>query len=168
MIITPKSKLMKVLEAFPELEEMLISYIPAFKDLKNPILRKTIAKIATMQQVAAIGHIKVEDLINMLRKEVGQDCIESSDDFKVNRDQPEWYKNEKVTKSFDARDMLTRGEHPVNQVISDLSEIGSAEIYELIASFLPVPLIEKGTSLGFEHWVKESNEGLVKVYFYKK
>jgi len=168
MIITPKSKLMQVLDAFPQLEDQLIEYIPVFKDLKNPILRKTIAKIATMQQVAAIGHIKVEDLINMLRKLVGQDCIESSDDFKVNRDQPEWYKKENVTKSFDSRDMLARGEHPVNQVISDLSEIGSSEIYELIASFLPVPLIEKGASLGFEHYVVESNEGLVKVYFYKK
>ncbi|MEA3391690.1 MAG: DUF1858 domain-containing protein [Candidatus Marinimicrobia bacterium] len=168
MIITPKSKLMQVLDAFPELEEILISYIPAFKDLKNPILRKTIAKIATMQQVAAIGHIKAEDLINMLRKLVGQDCIESSDDFKINRDQPEWYKHEKVTKSFDARDMLAQGEHPVNQVISDLSEIGSTAIYELIASFLPVPLIEKGASLEFEHWVEESKEGLVKVYFSKR
>ncbi|RKY56673.1 MAG: hypothetical protein DRP93_00900, partial [Candidatus Neomarinimicrobiota bacterium] len=53
MIITPKSKLMQVLEAYPELEDKLIAYIPVFKDLKNPILRKTIAKIATMQQVAA-------------------------------------------------------------------------------------------------------------------
>ncbi len=166
MIITPKSKLMQVLDAFPELEEILISYIPAFKDLKNPILRKTIAKIATMQQVAAIGHIKVEDLINMLRKEVGQDCIESSDDFKVNRDQPEWYKNEKVTKSFDARDMLERGEHPVNQVISDLSEIEAGNIYEALFSFLPIPLIEKGSSLNFDHYVVEKDE-LVKVYFCK-
>jgi len=167
MIITPKSKLMQVLETYPELEDKLISYIPAFKELKNPILRKTIARIATMQQVAAIGKIKVEDLINMLRKLVGQDCIESSDDFEINREQPKWYKNEKVTKSFDARDMLARGEHPVNQVISDLSEIGVTEIYELIASFLPVPLIEKGASLGFEHYVVEEGE-LVKVYFRKE
>jgi hypothetical protein len=165
MMITPKSKLLHVLDEYPQLEDRLIEYIPAFKDLKNPILRKTIAKIATMQQVAAIGKIKVEDLINMLRKLVGQDCIESSDDFKVNRNKLEWFKGN-VDKSFDARDMLARGEHPINQVISDLSEIGSNKVYELIASFLPVPLIEKGTSLGFEHYVLEE-DGLVKVYFRK-
>jgi Domain of unknown function (DUF1858) len=167
MIITPKSKLMQVLEEYPELEEKLISYIPAFKELRNPILRKTIARIATMQQVAAIGKIKVEDLINMLRKLVGQDCIESSEEFKVNREQPEWHKTEKITKSFDAREMLNRGEHPVNQVISDLSGMNPGEIYELIASFLPVPLIEKGASLSFEHYVIEE-DGLVKVYFCKQ
>lgn len=59
MIITPKSKLMQVLETYPELEDKLISYIPAFKELKNPILRETIARIATLQQVAVIGKIKV-------------------------------------------------------------------------------------------------------------
>lgn len=167
MIITPKTKLMQVLEEYPELEEKLIAYIPAFKELKNPILRKTIARIATMQQVAAIGKIKVEDLINMLRKLVGQDCIESSDDFKVNTTKPEWFKEDEIAKSFDTRSMLERGEHPVNQVISDLGEMEDGKIYEMIASFLPVPLIEKGASLGFEHYVVSEKEDLVKVYFSK-
>jgi hypothetical protein len=165
MIITPKSKLLHVLDEFPQLEDKLIEVIPVFKELKNPRLRKTIAKIATMQQVAAIGKMKVEDLINMLRKLTGQDCIESSDDFKVNRDKPTWFKGN-VDKSFDAREMLNRGEHPVNQVVSDLTEVGSGKIYELIASFLPVPLIEKGASLGFDHYVVDEGE-LVKVYFNK-
>ena len=166
MIITPKSKLMQVLEAYPELEDKLIAYIPVFKDLKNPILRKTIAKIATMQQVAAIGKIKVEDLINMLRKLVGQDCIESSEDFEVKKKTPEWFNKDKIIKSFDARDMLERGEHPVNQVISDLGETEAGKVYEALFSFLPVPLIEKGSSLNFDHYVIEE-KGLVKVYFYK-
>lgn len=168
MIITPKSKILQVIDAYPELEDKLIAYVPAFKELKNPILRKTIGRVATLQQVAAIGKIKVEDLINMLRKLVGQDCVESSDDFKVNREQPEWFDANKINKSFDARDMLARGEHPINQVVSDLNNMGSGEIYELIASFLPVPLIEKGASLGFEHYTKSENDGLVRVYFQKK
>lgn len=165
MLITPKSKLLHVLEAYPELEDKLIEYIPAFKELKNPVLRKTIAKIATMQQVAAIGKIKVEELINMTRKLVGQDCIESSEDFNVNRNKPEWFTG-KIDKSFDAREMLDRGEHPINQVVSDLTELKSGKIYELITSFLPVPLVEKGTSLGFEHYVHEQGN-LTKVYFKK-
>ncbi|MFA6618120.1 MAG: DUF1858 domain-containing protein [Candidatus Neomarinimicrobiota bacterium] len=165
MIITPKSKLLHVLDEFPQLEDKLIEFIPAFKELKNPLLRKTIAKIATMQQVAAIGKINVEELINMSRKLVGQDCIESSDNFKVNRSKPEWFTG-KVDESFDAREMLARGEHPINQVLSDLNELASGKTYELISSFLPVPLIEKGTSLGFEHYVIEENDR-VKIYYRK-
>ena len=41
-------------------------------------------------------------------------------------------------------------------------------IYKLSAPFLPAPLIDKGTSLGLDHWlVKEGEESFV-VYFYKK
>ena len=167
MIITPKSKLMNVLDEYPQLEDRLIEYIPAFKELKNPILRKTIARIATLQQVAAIGKIKVEDLINMLRKLVGQDCIESSDDFNVNTTKPEWFNVDKIGKTFDVRAMLTQGEHPVNQVISDLNVLEEGKIYEMIASFVPVPLIEKAESLNFDHYLVSESEALVKVYFCK-
>jgi uncharacterized protein (DUF2249 family) len=165
MIITPKSKLMHVLENYPDLEDKLIAYIPAFKELKNPILRKTIARIATMQQVAAIGKIKVEDLINMLRKEVGQDCYGGSEDYPIKTDKPNWFRKESIAKSFDTRPMLAQGDHPVNQVITDLKLLNQGQLYEMIASFVPVPLIEKAQSLGFDHWVKQDQEDLVCVYF---
>ncbi len=34
----------------------------AFKKLKNPVLKRTVAKIATLQQAATVGNVKVEDL----------------------------------------------------------------------------------------------------------
>ena len=58
LIITPKTKVLELIETYPELEDILIEIAPAFKKLKNPILRKTVAKIATLQQAAAIGNIK--------------------------------------------------------------------------------------------------------------
>jgi hypothetical protein len=75
LIITPKTKVLELIETYPELEDVLIEYAPAFKNLKNPVLRRTVAKIATLQQAAAIGGVKTEELINRLRKEVGQDLI---------------------------------------------------------------------------------------------
>ena len=61
LIITPKTKVLQVIEAYPELEDVLIGYVPAFKKLKNPILRNTVAKIATLQQAASVGKVKIED-----------------------------------------------------------------------------------------------------------
>jgi len=55
------------------LEDILIEIAPAFKKLKNPVLRETIAKIAKLQQAASIGGIQTEELINRLRKAVGQE-----------------------------------------------------------------------------------------------
>jgi len=72
LIITPKTKVYDLLAAYPELEKLLIDTIPTFSKLRNPVLRNTVAKITTLQQAAPIGNIKTEELINLLRKAVGQ------------------------------------------------------------------------------------------------
>ena len=46
LIISPKTKVLQLIETYPQLEDVLIEYAPAFKKLKNPVLRKTVAKIA--------------------------------------------------------------------------------------------------------------------------
>jgi hypothetical protein len=47
-----------------------IVYVPAFEELRKPVLRKTVARITTPQQAVAIGDLNVEDLTNRLRSEV--------------------------------------------------------------------------------------------------
>lgn len=165
LIISPRTKVLQLIEAYPLLEDVLINCVPAFKKLKNPILRKTIAKIATLQQAATIGNMRVEDLINLLRKAVGQNTITLADDVNYNTSQPAWFDKSKVKKELDIRDMLNAGEQPVNQVISELNKLSSDEIFLVIAPFLPAPLIDKALSLEIEHWVKRENEGQFNVYF---
>lgn len=167
LIITPKTKVLQLIETYPQLEDVLIEYVPAFKKLKNPVLRKTVARIATLQQAASIGNVKVEDLINRLRKEVGQDSFSENTSTAYNYQQPEWFNEKKINTEFDVREMLSAGEHPVNQVIADLNKMQAGSIYKLIAPFLPAPLVDKASSLKVQHWiVKESEEEFV-IYFFK-
>jgi uncharacterized protein (DUF2249 family) len=166
-IINPKTKVMQLIETYPQLEDVLIEYIPAFSKLKNPILRKTVAKVATLQQAAAIGKVKVEDLINRLRKEVGQELLTENTDSGYNTKKPEWFSSDKISEEFDVREMLESGEHPVNQVVSDLKNLEPGNIYKIIAPFIPAPLIDKASSLGYEHWIVEDKENLFLIYFSK-
>ena len=53
---------------------------PAFEKLKNPILRKTVAKVATLQQVAVVGGVNIDEMIRVLRRSAGQDDTESAPD----------------------------------------------------------------------------------------
>ncbi len=168
LIITPKTKVLQLIEAYPQLEEVLIGYVPAFKKLKNPVLRKTVAKVATLQQAAIVGNVNVEDLINRLRKEVGQEIITASGSNNYNTEKPEWFIETKIALELDAKVLLAAGEQPVNQAIADLQSLPTDKIYKLIAPFLPAPLVDKATSLGFSHWIKKENEELYLVYFYKK
>lgn len=168
LIITPKTKISQVLSAYPQLENVLIEYVPTFEKLKNPLLRKTIAKITTLQQASAIGNVKVEDLINRLRQEIGQDLYSDNIDIGYTIKKPQWFSKELIVTEFDAKDMLARGEHPVNQVIADLNNMESSKIYKLTAPFLPAPLIDKATSLKILHWVEKKSTDDYNIYFYKK
>ena len=49
--IVPTVTVHELLEAYPELEDVLIGIAPPFKKLKNPILRKTVAKVATIKHI---------------------------------------------------------------------------------------------------------------------
>ncbi len=168
LIVTPKTKVLDLIEHYPQLEEVLIGYVPAFRNLRNPLLRNTVARVTTLQQAASIANIKVEELVNRLRKELGQeDIIAGATEAGYNTTKPVWFSEELIGGGLDARVMLAAGEHPVSQVIADLNAMPQGEIYELKAPFLPAPLIDKATSLGVAHWVKKLDAENYHIYFYK-
>lgn len=166
LIISPKTKVLELIETYPQLEEVLISYVPAFVKLRNPILRKTVAKITSLQQAAAIGNVKTEDLINRLRQEVGQNTESIAVSSSYNRQKPAWLNTQVALPGLDATELLARGEHPVNQVIADLRKLSKDQVYCLQAPFLPAPLIDKASSLGFNHFIEEDFGQQFKVYFF--
>ncbi|HNS52612.1 MAG TPA: DUF1858 domain-containing protein [Anaerolineae bacterium] len=166
LIISPKTKVADLLDAYPGLEDALIHLVPAFEKLRNPVLRRTVARITTLQQAAAIGGAKVDDLITHLRKAVGQDSFSGAEAAAYNRQQPAWFDAERVAAGLDARPMLAAGEQPVNQVIAELNAQRPGDIYKLVAPFLPAPLVDKATSLGVSHWITQEGD-LYVIYFAK-
>lgn len=167
LIIAPKTKIAELLEAYPNLEPVLIGVVPTFEKLKNPILRRTVARVTTLQQAASVGGVQVEELINRLRQEVGQDLLSGAAAGSYVTARPAWFSEERVVAELDARGMLAAGEHPVHEVIAGLQRLGPGEIYELVAPFMPAPLVDKATSLGMAHWVQQApgGDGEVTVYF---
>jgi len=162
---------MEIFENFPGLEARLIEIVPMFKKLKNPILRKTVAKIATVQQAATIANIPVNELVNILRTAANQELENldhNPDNYALNFTQPEWLDKSRIVNSMDLAPFLDAGEHPIHQVVADLKKLGKEEILEIMAPFLPAPLIDKGSSLGFDHFVEKGDGDAVKVYFRQK
>ena len=64
--ITPKTKIAKVIEAYPELKETIIALAPPFKKLQNPALLKTIARVTSLSQAARVGNIDLVKFVNTL------------------------------------------------------------------------------------------------------
>jgi hypothetical protein len=165
LIITPRTKVAELINTYPQLEQVLIDYVPPFEKLRNPVLRKTVARITTLQQAAAIGGVKVESLINHLRKEVGQDHFVGQEAAAYTTERPSWFSEGRVVAGLDAKTTLAAGEQPVNQVIADLNALGQGEIYKLVAPFMPAPLVDKASSLGISHWVTEVADQELVIYF---
>jgi len=167
LIITPKTKVFDLLEAYPQFEKTLSNLVPALDKLKNPILLNTIGKVTSLQQIALMTKLKVDELINLLRKEIGQESFiaENFSEQVINSSVPEWFNKENVNVFLDVRPMLEAGEHPVHQVMADLNQLPEGNIYKMTASFMPVPLVEKASSLGYKHWIEKISDNEFNIYF---
>ncbi len=166
--ITPSTKVHDLLENYPELEEELIAMAPPFKKLKNPFLRKSIGKIATIKQIAAVADIPQKELVNKIRKAVGQEpTSESYDDEDYFLEQPEWFSPDKIVLTVDDDKRINTDEMTLVSILKDARDVKKGEIIELITTFLPAPGIDKLKSKGYSVWSKKFEDGTVKSYFLK-
>ncbi|MFV0377254.1 MAG: DUF1858 domain-containing protein [Mangrovibacterium sp.] len=167
LIITPKTKIYDLLEAYPQLEDVLIEQAPQFKKLKNPVLRKTIARVTTLAQAAVVGGLKVEELILKLRAEVGQEEIAAleAEEGKINTQKPDWFDSSTVIETLDVREKLNQGEHPIHDIMAAIKKLKENELLKVVAPFIPAPMIEKTLSLDYKHWLVEHSKEEYWVYF---
>ena len=165
LLITPQTKVARLLEAYPQLESLLIEISPAFVKLRNPVLRRTVARIATLQQAAQVGNVDVGTMINRLRAAVGQDPLDSLRGESYNTGRPAWFDEAKVSGTTSIAELLDRGEQPVHVVVGELQRLAPDAIHEVVAPFLPAPLLDKSKGLGLEHWIAERSESRTVVYF---
>jgi hypothetical protein len=68
--LTPEVSLHDLLEEHPFLVDFLPTFNPKYEMLKNPEMRQTAARFATLEMVAGMGGVAVEDLIGAIRKEI--------------------------------------------------------------------------------------------------
>jgi len=69
--IGPETRVGELLRRHPELEETLVGLSPEFERLRNPVLRATVARVATLRQVAQVGRLDVGRMIAALRHAAG-------------------------------------------------------------------------------------------------
>jgi uncharacterized protein (DUF2249 family) len=167
-LITPQTRVGEFLEHYPELGDLLISLSPAFQKLKNPVLRRTIGRVATFQQIAVVGNIPLETIINTLRSALGQhQTNEIMENNTLSEEKPSWFETSKVTETLDAREMLQAGQHPLAEVIRRTSELQPGNIFELVTPFMPMPLIEKVKANGLSAYTVTVSDTEIHTYFCK-
>jgi hypothetical protein len=164
--IDPDTKVAKLLDHYPQLEDVLISIAPPFRKLRNPVLRKSVARVASLRQAAAVAGLSVEELVSTLRSEVGQEVYEADSepaDLSYFAPQPDWFDPEMVVRSIDEREVDPET-MPLTAVIRGASSLQSGEILVLITSFLPAPGIDIISKKGFRVWATREGDELIRTY----
>ncbi len=143
MKITFETKVFKLLKEYPKLLDVLITLSPRYKKLKNPILRRTITRVASLRQASYLGGFTPEKLVNILRAEVGQDPI--NDDLKVEEitlHLPSWAKNEQSS-YMNATEILNEDKNPLQIINKKFKKIKVDETILIESDFIPSPLIDE-------------------------
>lgn len=63
MELSKKTKIGGLIKEYPFLLDYLVDKSPKFSKLKNPLMRKTIGSIATLEQAAGMGNIEIGELL---------------------------------------------------------------------------------------------------------
>lgn len=168
-LITPQTKVGELLDAFPELENVLIQIAPPFKKLRNPVLRRTVARVTSLSQAARVGGVSVAEMINTLRQAVGQPDYQLSDEVALGPrscpETPDWLRTDRIVKSMDVRPMINAGEQPMGRVLQELASLPKGDILEIVTPFEPAPLIDKAKERGFHTWISTESPEVVRTYF---
>ena len=164
--ITASTTVARLLDRYPELEDVLAGIAPPFKKLTDPAVRESVAKVASLGQAAAVGRVPVEELVNELRAAVGHDPLDpeavggAADYF---GDPPRWFDRSKIVASIDGR---TGGgdKVPLMALSQKATELKPAQILELTTTFLPAPGIDIIRGKGYLVWSEEDEQQLIRTY----
>lgn len=148
MEITGKTRLFELLEKYPQLEDQIIQAAPAFKNLKNPVLRKTVGRLASIEKVAQIGELDTFNFVNLLRKLVGQQEITPSiqteptiPEIKHDTGDPDWIRGDPEF-IVDGTALLAKGDVPLHVINEHLEKLSAGGYILLLTNFEPQPMID--------------------------
>jgi uncharacterized protein (DUF2249 family) len=154
--ITLQTKIADLLNDYENMKEILIEINPKFKKLNNPVLRRTVAKVAGVKQAAIVGGMDPYELLNRLRVAVGQEPVEIKSETKMKvKDEPDWIKKSDPKAVLDANELLEKEKNPLAEANKILKTFDKDDVLTLISDFRPEPLIEEFEKKGFEVYCKE-------------
>lgn len=169
--ITPETKIAELLDAYPQLEEVLIRQSPHFKALKNPILRKTVAKVATLERASQMSGVPARRLVATLREAVGlpgephaADLGPDIEPAAVDAVAPDWYDEGKVRAAIDADDLLAKGEVPLPRIHQAIAELPPGALLRVKSAFRPAPLLEALHKAGHRTYVTKADANAFHTY----
>jgi hypothetical protein len=166
MELSRQTKIGDLIDSYPFLLDYLLGQSPAFSKLKNPLMRKTIAKLASVSKAAALGGLDPDDLLAGIATEIFKKTNDSvtlrntggravSAPGLTREERIDAFKN--IVMRLHGGESVERLRHDFHELLMDVSpaEIGAME-QKLVAEGVPETEIRQLCDLHVELFTAES------------
>lgn len=184
VVIRRSDRLAEMLRRDEHLIETLIAESPAFRGLRNPLMRKTMGRLATVEQAARVAGVDPHLLTERLNRALTRSLVptnpaataRNTDTHSIRRsDMPTAQSDlppalaslppERIT-DLDVREDLRSGQEPFSRIMTARRELPRGGVLRLRAIFEPVPLYSVMAKQGFDHWTEKLSSDDWRVWFF--
>lgn len=161
-----EDRISTVLARDERLLEVLIAASPALGKLKNPLLRKTMSKLATVEHAARIAGLDAADLLARLNRAIGIETADANGAAAPPAVRAPAPAREAIPAALralpperieecDVREELRAGREPFQQILAAARKVKEGDVLRLRAIFEPAPLYAVLARQGFSHHTEE-------------
>ncbi len=177
MKITPQTKIIDIIKTDPELIDVLAAYNSHFELLKNPLMRRTFARLATVRHASKVAGVNLTELIRLLNNAIGETVSDADmvdrEDSKISSDMPVYQVKEIIgqrhikTTTLDVREVMKNHGEPFPVIMQAVAKVKQGEALVLETIFEPAPLYDVLQKKGFEHQTEMLADDHYKIWFYR-
>jgi hypothetical protein len=143
----------RVLELYPELHDVIIHSSPAFRRLRNPVVRRVQSRLVTVKQAAEIAGIDPHQFLASLNEAAGLADLAPSPAAQEKEAEgalaPPWVDTAAIAQQVDVRPLQTAGEEPFSVIMAASRKVDLGQVLALRNTFEPTPLYDVLGARGF-------------------
>jgi len=132
--------------------DLFVSFSPHFERLRNPVMRRVVAGMVTVEQAATIGGVPTATVLDALNAALGIAPAAATDTSDATPTPPSTMHrrpSDRIVVEVDVREDLRAGREPFLRIMSALRTVGD-DLLRIRATFEPVPLVSVLAQRGFE------------------
>lgn len=170
--VQPTDRVSDVLARDALLVDVFARCSSAFERLRNPLTRRVMARLVTVEQAARMGGVTVDALLAELNRALGFDgggevvaVVPAPATVDESPSVLERVRAGAPVVELDVRDDLRSGREPFSRIMEAVASLPDDAVLRLRAPFEPVPLFSVMARRGFVHAARREEDGDWSVLF---
>jgi uncharacterized protein (DUF2249 family) len=168
------TKISELLQAYPNMIEVLARYNKHFELLRRPTLRKLMTPLVTIEKAARTAQVDADEMLAEIYRAIGIPFPGGSPGSSPApqsgvASMPDRLRGlaEDRRVILDVRESVRAGEEPYHRIMKTIAGLRDDQVLQLCNIFEPVPLYDVLAARGFAHWIERRGPEEWWVTFYR-